>query len=161
MSLEPHTGRAVAIIAGGTTRPARDIARGLATWGWPIVVVYLEDQARAEATIAEIIAAGGTAVAVRAALSDDLDVGRLFTESTAAFGVVDVLIDTTTENPEPLYQCAAQYVREGGMIVLPPGAAAMSAGLASRLRRRGIEVGRVPPAAVLAFLERWWQQDHR
>ena len=161
MSLEPHTDRAVAIIAGGTSRPARDITRGLAAWGWLIVVVYLEDQAQAEATIAEIIAAGGTAVAVRAALRDDLDVIRLFTESTAAFGVVDVLIDTTTEHPEPLYQRAAQYVREGGMIVIPPGTATMSAGLASTLRRRSIAVGRVPPAAVLIFLERWWQQNHR
>jgi hypothetical protein len=161
MSLEPHAGRAVAIIAGGTTRPGRDIASGLATWGWPIVVVYLDDQARAEATIAEIITAGGTAVAVRAALWDDLDVGRLFTESTAAFGVVDVLIDTTTENSEPLYQGAAQYVRAGGMIVIPPGTVAMSGGLESRLRRRSIAVGRVPAEAVLTFLERWWQQDHR
>ena len=161
MSLEPHTGRAVAIVAGGTIWPGRDIARGLAIWGWPIVVVYLDDQARAEATIAEIIAAGGAAVTVRADLRDALDVGRLFIESTAAFGVIDVLIDTTMESPDPLYQRAARDLRDGGMIVIPPGTAAMSAGLSSRLRRRRIAVGRVPPAAMLTFLERWWQQNHR
>ena len=76
----------------------REIARGLAGWGWAIVVVYLEHQRTAEATVAEILAADGTIVAVRADLADDLDVQRLFAESIAAFAGVDVVVHTTTDS---------------------------------------------------------------
>ena len=82
--------------------------RGLARWGWAIVVVYLEHQRRAEATVAEILAAEGTTVAVRADLADDLDVQRLFAESIAAFGGVDAVVHTTTDSASLLYQHAAR-----------------------------------------------------
>jgi 3-oxoacyl-[acyl-carrier protein] reductase len=150
----------VAIVAGGARRPGRDIARGLAIWGWPIVVVYLDDQARAEAAVVELIEVGGTALAVRADLHDDLDVQRLFTESIAAFGVVDVVVDATTEAAELLHQHAAHFLREWGAVVSTTEAAPMSAWLASDLHERGLVVGRVPPGAVLAFLERWRQRNH-
>ena len=77
---------AVAIVTGGSAGTGREVARGLAGWGWAIVVVYLEHQRTAEATVAEILAAEGRTVAVRADLADDLDVQRLFAESIAAFG---------------------------------------------------------------------------
>ena len=70
--------RAVAIVTGGSSSTARDVARGVAAWDWPVVVVYLEHQHQVEATVAEIIAADGTTVAVRADLADDLDVERLY-----------------------------------------------------------------------------------
>src|SRR5689334_18919588 len=41
---------AVAIVTGGSVGAGREIARGLASWGWAIVVVYLEQQRRTEAT---------------------------------------------------------------------------------------------------------------
>ena len=98
-------------------RTGREVARGLAGWGWAIVVVYLEHQRRAEATVAEILAAEGTTVAVRADLADDLDVQRLFAESIAAFGGVDVVVHTTTDSAALLYQHAARHVRRRGAIV--------------------------------------------
>jgi DNA-binding CsgD family transcriptional regulator len=73
----------VAIVTGGSFPAGRYVARGLARWAWPVVIVYLDHQSRTEATVAEIIAAGGTTIAVRADLADDLDVQRLFTESIA------------------------------------------------------------------------------
>jgi len=109
--------RAVAIVTGGSSQTGGDVARGLASPAWAIVVVYLEHQSRAEATVARIIAAEGTTVAVRADLADDLDVKRLFTESIAAFGGVDVVVHTTTDTAALLYQHAVRHIRARGAIV--------------------------------------------
>jgi hypothetical protein len=54
-----------------TSRAGREVAYGLAGWEWPIVLVYLDHQALAEVVISEITAAGGTTVAVRAAVERD------------------------------------------------------------------------------------------
>jgi 3-oxoacyl-[acyl-carrier protein] reductase len=89
---------AIAIVTGGASWTARQLTRGLASWDWAIVVVYLEHQREAETTVAEILAAEGRTVAVRADLTDELDVERLFAESVAAFGGVDVVAHTTTES---------------------------------------------------------------
>jgi SAM-dependent methyltransferase len=148
-----HSRRAVAIVTGGASQAARDVARGLASSAWAIVVVYLEHQSRAEATVAEIIAAGGTTVAVRADLADDLDVQRVFTESIAAFGGVDVVVHTTTDSAAFLFRHAARFVRPGGAIISTSAAERIPPGVARQLRERGITVGRALPEAVLAFLE--------
>ncbi len=86
----------VAIVTGGSSGTGREVARALTSWGWAIVIVYLEHQRAAEATVDEILAAGGNVVAVRADPADDLDVQRLFAETTAAFAGVDVVVHTTS-----------------------------------------------------------------
>jgi len=151
-----HSLRAVAIVTGGASQTGRDVALGLASWAWPIVVVYLEHQSRADATVAEIIAAEGTTVAVRADLADDLDVQRLFTESIAAFGGVDIVVHTTTDTAALLYEHAARYVRPGGAIVSTHAPQPVAPGVGRRLRERGITVGgRAPPESALSFLNLW------
>lgn len=147
--------RAVAIVTGGSSRTGRDLARGLATRAWAIVVVYLEHQRRAEATVAEVIAAEGTTVAVRADLADDLDVQRLFAESVAAFGGVDVVVHTTTESAALLYRHAARHVRPRGAIVSIAATDAITPEVERQLRERGITLVRAPPEAVLPFLDGW------
>jgi hypothetical protein len=146
---------AVAIVTGGSSGTGREVARALASWGWAIVVVYLEQQRTAEATVAEILAAQGKIVAVRADLDDDLDVQRLFAESTAAFADVDVVVHTTTGSASLLYQHAARHVRGSGAIVSVCGADRVRPGVARLLRERGISVGMAPPEDVVAFLDRW------
>ena len=146
---------AVAIVTGACTRTGRDAARGLASRGWAIVVVYLEDERRAEATVAEILGADGATVTVRADLADDLDVQRLFAESNAAFGGVDAVVHTTTDSASLLYEHASRYVRGGGVIVSVRAAEHIAPGVARRLRERGITVGRAPPGAVLSLLDTW------
>jgi NAD(P)-dependent dehydrogenase (short-subunit alcohol dehydrogenase family) len=149
---------AVAIVTGGSVETGREIACALAGWGWAIIVVYLEHQRTAEAAVAEILAAGGKVVAVRADLADDLDVQRLFAESSAAFAGVDVVVHTTTDGASLLYRHAARHVRRRGAIVSVSAADGMTPGVARQLRERSISVSRAPPEEVLAFLDRWRRQ---
>jgi hypothetical protein len=156
--MAPNGPRVVAIVTGGSAVGGREVARGLAGWRWAIVVVYLEDQRGAEATVADILAAQGTTVSVRADLADDLDVQRLFAESLAAFGGVDAVVHTTTESASLLYRHAVQHVRVGGVLV-SVSTERIAPGLARRLDERGITVGRAPPPALLSFLDTWRHAD--
>ncbi len=148
----------VAIVTGGSFGTGRELARALTSWGWAIVVVYLEHQPTAEATVAEILAADGMVVTVRADLADDLDVQRLFAESNAAFAGVDVVVHTTSGSASLLYQHAARRIRQRGAIVSTLAADRVTPGVARQLDERGISIGRAPPEDILAFLDRWRKQ---
>ena len=132
---------AVAIVTGGSFGAGREVARALASWGWAIVVVYLEHQRRAEATVAEILAAEGS----------------LFAESSAAFAGVDVVVHTMADRASLLYEHAARHVRRRGAIVIVTAADSMTPAVTRQLQERGISVGRAPPEEVLPFLDRWRQ----
>lgn len=160
-SAELQGREAVAIVTGGSVGAGRAVARGLASWGWAVVVVYLEHQPTAEATVAEILAAGGKIVAVRADLADDLDVQRLFAESSAAFAGVDVVVHTTTDSASLLYRHAARQVRRRGAIVNVSAADRVTPRVADQLRDRGISVSQVGPEQTLVFLDRWRRQAGR
>jgi NAD(P)-dependent dehydrogenase (short-subunit alcohol dehydrogenase family) len=149
----------VAIVTGGSSATGREVARALTRWGWAIVIVYLEHQRAAEATVDEIVAAGGKVVAVRADPADDLDVQRLFAETTAAFAGVDVVVHTTSGSASLLYEHAARYVRARGAIVSVSAADRVTPGVACQMHERGISVGRAPPEDVLPFLDRWRRHD--
>jgi 3-oxoacyl-[acyl-carrier protein] reductase len=145
----------VAIVTGGASATTEEVARAIAGWDWAIVLVYLEQQRRVEATVAEILAAGGRTVAVRADLADDLDVERLFAESIAAFGGVDVLVHTNTVDGALVYLQASLHLRAGGAVVSVSGTDGIPPEAALRLRERGIVIGSAPPGAMLAFLDVW------
>jgi 3-oxoacyl-[acyl-carrier protein] reductase len=82
----------VAIVTGGSRGLGREVTRTLARRGYPVVVNYARNQRAAEATVDEVLATNGIALAVRADVADELDVERLFAETSAAFGGVDVLV---------------------------------------------------------------------
>jgi 3-oxoacyl-[acyl-carrier protein] reductase len=82
----------VAIVTGGSRGVGRATIRRLAAHGYAVVVNYLHDQRAAESTVEAILANNGNAVAVRADIADDLDVQRLFAETIAAFGGIDVVV---------------------------------------------------------------------
>jgi short-subunit dehydrogenase len=131
---------AVVIVTGGSYGAGREVVRMLARRGCAIVVVYLDDQTRAEATVEEIFAADGTAVAVRADVADDLDVERLFDETIAAFGGVDAVVHTTTRSAPVLYEHAAQHLHRGSAIVSVSAPDEITPALAHQLRERDITV---------------------
>lgn len=163
---DPTCTYAVAIVTGGSCGAGREVARTLASRGYALVVVYLRDQREAEAAVEEILAASGTALAVRADVTDQLDVERLFGETTAAFGGVDVVVHTAMRGSAVVNRQAARQLRHGGAIVSVSSSDAIAPGLADELRARDITVNGVAPgleppgahhdvAELVAFLERW------
>jgi 3-oxoacyl-[acyl-carrier protein] reductase len=82
----------VAIVTGGSRGVGQATIHRLAARGYAVVVNYLHDQRAAESTVEAILAHSGDAVAVRADIADDLDVQRLFAETIAAFGGIDVVV---------------------------------------------------------------------
>ena len=148
---------AVAIVTGGSCGAGREVARELASRGYAVVVVYLRTQGEAEAAVAEILAADGTALAVRADVTDELDVERLFSETNAAFGEVDVVVHAAVRGSSVVYQQAARRLRHGGAIVDLSGSPAVT----PVITINGLAPGLEPPGAdrdiadVVALLDRW------
>jgi len=158
----------VAIVTGGSRGAGRAAIRLLAARGYAVVVGYLHDQRAAESTVAAILAGNGDAVAVRADIADDLDVHRLFAETIAAFGGVDVVVhaagsaiaaSSVTEAGLDQFDAlvrintratfvvnreAARHLRNGGAIVNLSGSAA-----GSSLRTHGLYAATSAPAGVL------------
>jgi 3-oxoacyl-[acyl-carrier protein] reductase len=83
----------VAVVTGASKGIGAGIAKSLAAEGAAVVVNYASAKAGAEKVVADIVAAGGKAVAVQADVSKAADVDRLFAETKAAFGEVDVLVN--------------------------------------------------------------------
>ena len=112
----------VAIVTGGSYGIGRALARELAVRGCAVVVVYLHDQGEAETVVEGVLAANGTALAVRADVRDELDVGRLFDETLAAFGRIDVVVHAADEDEDEVDRQAALRVGDGVAIVSAAGA---------------------------------------
>jgi len=91
---DPMGSDRVAIVTGGSRGVGQAVTRKLAGRGYSVVVNYAQNQGAADATVEEILAANGTALAVRGDVADELDVERLFEETTKAFGGVDVVVHT-------------------------------------------------------------------
>jgi 3-oxoacyl-[acyl-carrier protein] reductase len=162
----PPTDDAVAIVTSGACGPGGEIARTLASRGFAVVVVYLREKRQAEATIEEILAAGGTALAMRADVDDELDVERLFDETTAAFGAVDVVVHAAMRGRSVVDRQAARRLRDGGAIIDLSSSEAIAPALADELRARDITINGVAPglespgarhevADLVVLLDRW------
>ena len=82
----------MAIVTGGARGIGREVTLTLARRGFAVVVNYARNQGAADDTVEEVLAAHGSALTVRGDVADELDVERLFTETTEAFGGVDVVV---------------------------------------------------------------------
>lgn len=84
----------VAIVTGGSRDIGKAISLKLATEGAKVVVNYFSNEAQGAETVAEIEAAGGTAIAVGGDMTKAADVARLVAETRSAFGdSIDVLVN--------------------------------------------------------------------
>ncbi|MFA6240221.1 MAG: glucose 1-dehydrogenase [Candidatus Hydrogenedentales bacterium] len=83
----------VAVVTGASKGIGASIAEHLAAEGAAVVVNYASSKSGADAVVKRITDKGGKAVAVQADVSKQDDIKRLFAETKAAFGNVDVLVN--------------------------------------------------------------------
>jgi 3-oxoacyl-[acyl-carrier protein] reductase len=131
----------VAIVTGGSRGIGREVSLRLAGLGYAVAIGYAHDQASAESTVEAVLAWHGAAVAVRADVTDAMDVERLFGETIETFGHPDVvvhavhgqvsvvpIVSTRLEDFDSLWSTtaratfavnreAARHIRDGGTIL--------------------------------------------
>jgi len=83
----------VAVVTGASKGIGAGIAKSLAAEGASVVVNYSSDKTGAEKTVAEIVKAGGKAVAVGASVANAAGIATLFAEAKKAYGTVDILVN--------------------------------------------------------------------
>ncbi|USU21429.1 SDR family oxidoreductase [Paraburkholderia fungorum] len=82
----------VAIVTGASSGIGYGVAKALADAGSSVVINYHSEPAPAEALASQINHAGGHAIAVKADVSNESDVDRLFQASQERFGGVDIVV---------------------------------------------------------------------
>ncbi len=83
----------VAIVTGGSKGIGAGIATQLAADGAWVVINYSRSVKEAEALAAKISAAGGTAIAVQADISQPAQIGQLFDAAIKRFSRLDILVN--------------------------------------------------------------------
>lgn len=81
-----------AVVTGASGGIGREVAVRLAQDGFAVVVNYAGNADKAAETVDAIVDAGGKAVAVQGDVAVEADVDRLFAETVAAYGTVDVVV---------------------------------------------------------------------
>jgi len=97
--MSPRTNRStpgVALVTGAADRIGATIAKALAAAGWKVVVHYRSSAAAADATVADIRAAGGDAAMVRADLAKRRQRSKLVVNAGKAFGPLTLLVNNAS-----------------------------------------------------------------
>lgn len=96
-----HSRSRVAIVAGGAGGIGRVICQQLAAQGLAVIVNYQSGQARADALVQQIQAAGGQAAAVQADVATPEGAQRLVAEALRRFGGVGVVVNAASPRIVP------------------------------------------------------------
>lgn len=89
--------RPIALVTGGGQGIGASISTTLAASGYHVVVNDV-DEARAEATVAQLVADGGSASSALADVSDSASVDAMFERVEASHGAVEVLVNNAGVN---------------------------------------------------------------
>lgn len=83
----------VAVVTGASKGIGASIAKALATEGASVVVNYASSREGADKVVAEIVAAGGKAIAVQGDVSKAADITNIFAETKKTYGKLDILVN--------------------------------------------------------------------
>jgi NAD(P)-dependent dehydrogenase (short-subunit alcohol dehydrogenase family) len=83
----------VALVTGAAKRIGRSVALRLASEGADVIVNYRSSKAEADEVVAQIVAMGRRAVAIRADVAKRVDVLALFAAVEREFGRLDILVN--------------------------------------------------------------------
>src|ERR1700731_985249 len=82
----------VAIVTGSSRGIGKAVAERFARDGAQVVVNYVRNKKAADAVVAGIVKAKGTAIAIKADVSKKADARRLIKSAIKAFGRLDILV---------------------------------------------------------------------
>ncbi len=83
----------IAVVTGSSRGIGAAIAKELAAQGATVVLNHRDSAAQAETAVAEIVTAGGQAVAIQADVSSFAEAQRLIKETVDRFGHIDILVN--------------------------------------------------------------------
>jgi len=83
----------VAVVTGASKGIGAGIAKAMAEAGAAVVVNYVGSKEAAQRVSDEIVSKGGRAIAVQGDVSKAADVRKLFAETKAAFGTIEILVN--------------------------------------------------------------------
>ena len=83
----------VAIVTGASKGIGAGIAKGFAAAGAAVAVNYASSKQGADKVVAEIVAAGGKAIALQGDVGNSADVKRIFEHTVKEFGKVDIVMN--------------------------------------------------------------------
>jgi len=99
----------VALVTGAAKGIGASIAKHFAAAGAKVVVNYASSKEGADRVVKEITDNGGIAIAVKADISNEADVIRLFEETNTAFGRLDILVNNAVyQGYAPIEQVLAE-----------------------------------------------------
>ena len=108
-SLKGH----VALVTGSSKGLGSEVAKGLADAGASVVINAFNNISRGEAVAEQIIAKGGRAVAIKADVSKESEVKRLFEQAGNELGAVDIIVpNATPDQPQkPIEEYDEEFYR--------------------------------------------------
>src|ERR1700760_4710537 len=99
----------VAVVTGASKGIGASIAKHFAAAGAKVVVNYASSKEGADSIVKEITDKGEIAIAVQADVSNEADVTRLFEETNAAFGTLDILVNNAvSQGYAPIEQISVE-----------------------------------------------------
>lgn len=83
----------IALVTGASKGIGAQIAKSLAADGASVVVNYASAKEGADKVVADIVANGGKAIAIKGDVSKSADMINLFKETKSTYGAIDVLVN--------------------------------------------------------------------
>lgn len=84
----------VALVTGGSGGIGKAVVEKLSSQGYAVAVHYGGNQGAADALVAEVVSAGGSAICVHGDVADDTAMRTVFDQVEQAFGGLDVVVNT-------------------------------------------------------------------